>query len=136
MPIDEHNERSTLDWVKRIVQYANEHAFDSDAVDLTQCYSKNRRNKEREAYKTYAFLTKYRIMTEDVRNVLSRITIGQYSYTSIKEGCLDAYIFGVHMSDIVEDDPEIYLKFQINDGFIIITIHESERPLTFPYKEV
>lgn len=135
MPCEERNEKSTLDIVVGLVRYANEHAFDSDAVDLSRCYSKNRRNKETEAYKTYAFLTKYDIKTEDIRNVLSEISVGQYSYTSVKPDCPNAYVFGIHMPGIVENDAEIYLKFQVMDGFIIITIHESERPLKYPYME-
>lgn len=135
LPVEERNEYSSLERVRSIVRYANEHAFDSDAVDLSQCLSRKRRDREREAYKTYEFLTVNRILTEDIRNVLAGITVGEYAYTSIKPGCLDAYVFGVHMPGIVDGDPEIYLKFQINDGFIVITIHEAERAMTFPYEE-
>ena len=135
MTSEERNDKSTLDCVRSIVQYANEHAFDADAVDLAQCLSKKRQDKDRDAYKTFQFLSFNGIHTEDVRNVLSEIKVSQYAYTSIKPNCLDAYVFGVHMPEILRDDPEIYLKFQINDGFIIITIHESERPLSYPYKE-
>lgn len=133
MDAREWNIKSSLATVQSVVDYATQHAFDPDAVDLTHCYS--RRDKDGEADKTRMFLITYDIQNEDIRNVLSLLRVSQYSYTSKKTGCLDAYVFGVHMPDVIEEDPLIYLKFQIDNGFIIVTVHEADRELRFPYKE-
>lgn len=134
MTLSEYNETSSLADVQRTLDYVREHVFEPDAVDISRFYAQWRRSKDPEASKSARFVIEYNIHSEDVRNTMADLAIDQYSTTSIKAGCPKAYVFGVHMPEIIDSDPEVYLKFQIDNGFIIITIHEAERPMDYPYR--
>ena len=134
MTVTEYNRTDSRGEVQRIVEYVREHVFDPDAVDIGRFYNQWQRSKDEEASKSARFVVKYHIQSEDVRNALADLTLEQYSTTSVKTGSKEAYVFGIHMPEIIDNDPEIYLKFQIVNGFIIVTIHESERPMEYPYR--
>lgn len=134
MAIAEYNKTDPREVVQGIVDYVREHAFDQDAVDITRYKTQWRRSRDIEAGKSARFVIEYDIHSEDVRNAMADLTLAQYSTTSVKAGCLDAYVFGIHMPEIIDDDPEVYLKFQIDNGFIIVTIHKAERPMVYPYR--
>ena len=133
MTAGEFNRKDLAEEVQRVLDYVHKHVFEADAVDITRFYSK--KYLDEDTSKSASFVRAYNIQSEDVRNAMAELRMEQYVTTSVKSGCLDAYVFGIHMPEIVEDDPEIYLKFQIDNGFIIVTIHKSERPLSYPYGE-
>ena len=130
----EYNKTDPPKAIQGIVDYVREHVFDPDAVDITRYKMQWLRSNDEEASKSVRFVREYDIHNEDVRNVMADLTLDQYSTTSVKAGCRDAYVFGVHMPEIIDDNPEIYLKFQIDRGFIIVTIHEAERPMDHPHR--
>lgn len=134
----EYNNKDSPEDVQQLITYVTEHVFDPDAIDVTRFYRQWRLAKDEDAKKSVRFVIKYHIQSEDVRNAMSRLTLEQYSTTSIKAGCPPAYVFGIHMPEIIDGDPEVYLKFQIDygSGFIIVTIHEAERPMEHPYRRI
>ncbi|MDO4866336.1 MAG: hypothetical protein Q4C10_07230 [Clostridia bacterium] len=133
MTAAEYNRKDSREDVIRIVEYVRDHVFDLDAVDITRFLRRRNRTQDEEWSKSAQFVMQYDIHNEDVRNCMAELTVEQYSTTSVKDGCPDAYVFGVHMPEIIESNPEIYLKFQINDGFFIVTIHESDWQMDYPY---
>ena len=130
----EYNKIDSPEIVQSILDYVKEHVFEPDAIDISRFHIQRRRLRDEEASKTARFVVEYNIQNEDVRNAMADLTLDEYSTTSVKSGCNDAYVFGIHMPEIIDENPEIYLKFQTNDGIIIVTIHEADRPMKYPYR--
>lgn len=117
----EENVRDDISVVCQVVNDVHGMAYQPDAVNLDACF-KRRESRE--------FMYLNNIRENDVAYMLSMLTVEQYSHTSKKPGNPDAYVFGV--SDYLVDCM-IYLKFQIIDGIIVLSLHEPKWTLTFPY---
>lgn len=133
MACAESNRIDSPEDVQRIINYVTEHVFDPDAIDISRFHIR-RRHSDEEASKSARFVMEYNIHNEDVRNAMADLTLAEYSTTSVKLGCYDAYVFGIHMPGIIDENPEIYLKFQVGSGIFIVTIHEADRPMTYPHR--
>ena len=120
MDLNGRNVISGYDEVEKVVEYARDYAFDETKLDLREIY---RREKNR------IFIRENNIRNGEIKGILSRLRIEEYAYTSIQDGEPDAYAFGVKL-----DALDVYLKFQIVNGIIMISFHEPERQLNFPYR--
>jgi len=83
--------------------------------------------------KNREFMYYHRYFYPDIAGILSRLKIWQYSYTSKKEGCEDAYCFG-----ITDHKLDIYIKFSFVAGQNVVTVnvfsfHDPDYTMTFPY---
>lgn len=116
-----YNSIGSREKIDQIVDEVRNCAFFEERVDLTQCF---RREKNRE------FIYRYRYTARDIRDLLSSVRTEDYCYTSHESGEEDAYVF----SPDAEMDLQLFLKIQIVDGVVVLSLHEAERNLSFPYR--
>ena len=117
----DENVKDNMEIVQQVIEVARKCAFDRERTNLAPCLSRS---------ETKRFMNQYRITTVDIYNMLSNLRIEEYSYTSKKTGERDAYVFGPN----TREDYKAYLKFQICDGILVISFHEPDRELEFPYR--
>ena len=123
MPEQSYKKKLSFADAMKVVRYANENAYGIDKVLFSACYSRSKNRK---------FMYDYQFCERDIQEILADLDIGQYSTTSYEPHRQPAHEFGI--SGIV-DDIVIYLKFQIIDAVIVISFHEAEREMDFPYRK-
>lgn len=119
MPEDNVSEELILD----VIQKARDCAFKEGMVDLRLCYSSKARPENRR------FIRQNNIRQEEILSAISCLRIEDYSETSREIGKTDAYVFG-----IVFDDLLAYFKFTFRSGVLVISLHEPDREMNFPYR--
>ena len=107
--------------VQWVVDTVNSCAFNEAVTDLSPCY-KRPVNK--------SFIAAHNYRTYDIRSILHSLRVEDYCHTSREEGKPDAYVFSPDSGE----DYEIYLKVSIENGVIVISFHEPDRPLSFPFR--
>ena len=110
--------------IQSVITTVRDCAFQEDRVDFSLCYSR----PENKAFIHANFLKR-----RDLRNILMNLRCEDYSHTSRENGKPDAYVFGVSIND--DDKADAYLKLRIENGVLIISFHEPERDLTFPFRQ-
>lgn len=121
MDVNGRNEIGGYDAIKKVVDYARDCAFDETKVNLRELYRKE---------KNRVFIRENNIRTDEIRNTLSRLRIEDYAYTSIEDGKTDAYVFGTRIENL-----DVYLKFQIVNGIIMLSFHDPDRQLEYPLRK-
>lgn len=107
--------------VRNVVMTARECALDPTRTDLGPCLSRP---------ETRAFMNRYNLHNSDIRNMLSILRVEDYCFTSRENGEKDAYVF----SPNTDDDYKVFLKIQIKKRVLVISFHEPERQLDFPFR--
>lgn len=89
--------------------------------------------------KNLAFMQEHNIYDNDVADMVYRLALENYCHTSQETGKADAYVFGTHLND--EPEVEVYLKYnlrpiggQMQIQIDVISFHDPERNLTYPYR--
>ena len=118
------NVTDPVEVIQAVLDYVHENVYKVDMVDLAPCY---RREINRQ------FMNEYQFYERDILEILDKLRLVDYSHTSRELGKADAYVFGIHENS---EGMLIYLKFTIVNEIIVVSFHEPDRVLTFPYKEV
>ena len=108
--------------IQYVVDTVNSNAYSETKTDLHLCYTRPN---------NYAFMISHNYLPEDIRSILGSLRIEDYCHTSREEGKPDAYIF----SPDSREDFSIYLKVSIENGVVVISFHEPDRPLSFPFRK-
>lgn len=107
--------------IRNVVSTVRECAYDQTRTDLSAC---------RKREKNHAFMIRYNYHNSDIRNMLSVLRIEDYCFTSRETGKPDAYVF----SPDTGEDFQVFLKIEITNGVVVLSFHEPERPLSFPFR--
>ena len=121
MPPNGENKEDCIEIVQKVVEMANDNAFNENMTDLHLCKTRP---------ENHAFMIVHNYGFSDIRSFLSQLRIEDYCHTSCEDGKPDAYVF----SPDSREDFDIYLKLSIEDGVLVISFHEPHRKLTFPYR--
>ena len=106
--------------ISSVIETAKEYALNREKINLTLCHSRE---------KNRIFMARYRLHNEDVINMILNLRMEEYCFTSRETGEKDAYVFGPETWEF-----QVFLKFQIDDGILVISLHEPDRPLDFPFR--
>lgn len=109
------------DTIQRVVETVNSKAYDEVQTDLHLCFTRPI---------NYSFMISHNYCPDDIRSILGSLRIEDYCHTSREEGKPNAYVF----SPDTREDYSIYLKVAIKNGVIVISFHEPDRPLSFPFR--
>ena len=124
MSMDSRLFAESRETVERVIAFARDKAFQVEGVDLSPCYQRE---------KNRAFMAKWHLLGEDLLWVLARLRPEEYWRTSKEVGKEDAHIFSVQCPGVEE---EIYLKFEIVEGVLVLSFHEPDRPMEgFPFRK-
>ena len=115
------NVRDSFETISSIVQIVNRCAFDPDQTDFSPCFQRDINR---------SFMHRYNFTVGDIRSILNSLRPEEYCHTSKENGKPDAYIF----SPDTDEDIRIYLKLLIEEGVVVISLHEADRDLSFPFR--
>lgn len=107
--------------IQNVVQTARECAFDQTRTDLSAC-----RRRE----KNWTFMIQHNLHFSDIRGMLSILRIEDYCFTSRETGKPNAYVF----SPDTGEEFQVFLKIQITNGVVVLSFHDPERTLSFPFR--
>lgn len=119
MPDD--NVVETRETIEKVVKEIRDCANNPEKVNLSPCLSRP---------ETRIFMARYRLHNSDIRDYLSNLRVEDYSYTSRETGKDNAYVFGPD----TRDDYDVFLKVQIIKGVLVLSFHEPERKMEFPFR--
>ena len=108
--------------IEKIVRTVHSCANVPDAIDLGPCW---RRPESADFMRAYGY------RSNDIRALLAALRVEDYSHTSKKPDSADAYVFGV--ADALVDFT-IYMKLQIIEGVVVLSFHQANRALEFPFR--
>ena len=111
--------------IQGVIETARNCAFQEGKVDLRLCYSNQAREENRK------YIRKNNISPEDIHSALSRLRLEEYSETSRESGKTDAYVFGIEFGE----DLLAYFKFSFREGVLVLSLHEPERTMNFPFRK-
>ena len=115
------NKPDDISIVQEVVDKARDNAFSETNLDLRLC---RKRSKNAEFMRANGFTN------HDVRQALSNLRVAEYCTTSFEEGKPDAYVFQPCLDGI-----DVYLKIHVEDGVVVVSFHDPDRALSFPYRE-
>ncbi len=115
------NVHDSIETIRDIVHYIKDNAFNQDKTDFGLCFTRS---------KNKIFIQRYHYTTRDIRSILNSLRIEDYCHTSKEAGKNDAYVFG----PAGDDDLIIYLKVSIENEVLVISFHEADRTLSYPYR--
>lgn len=126
--MEEYNTVSPREDVEAFVEFARFCAAGrGDDIKFSMARQKNKQ-----------FMDIHNYLRTDVIDLIRRLRIEEYSHTSWK-GKTTAHVFGLN-----DDGLDIYMKLrrmdktgagEERDATLVISFHEQERPLEFPYRK-